>query len=162
LTRNRAVLGLVLALSLAAFRCGVYSFSGSALPSDIKTVFIPLFENKTPEFGIDRQITDLLVAAIIKDNTLKIAGAGNADARLTGSLLRVEDRAGQYNQNEQASDYRVTLEVKVLFEDVKKRKTLWEETFTEWGSYSETRDEGISQAVGKIAADILNRTASGW
>jgi hypothetical protein len=84
--------------------CGFYSFSGSTLPPDIKTVYIPLFENKTPEFGVDQRITDLLVAAVTKDNTLKIAGAQTADARVLGTLMQIEDRAGQYDQNEQASE----------------------------------------------------------
>jgi hypothetical protein len=152
---------ILLGLLLSA-RCGIYSFSGSTLPPDIKTVFIPLFENKTPEFGIDQRITDLLIAAITKDNTLKIAGARNADARVAGTLLQVEDRAGQYDQNEQASDYRITMTVRVTFEDVKKKKTLWDETLTQWGRYSTNRDDGIREAVEKLSADIVNRTVSGW
>lgn len=143
-------------------RCGIYSFSGSALPPNIRTVFIPLFENKTPEFGIDQQITDLLISAITRDNTLKIAGSRDADARLAGSILQVEDRAGQYDQNEQASDYRITITVRVAFEVVKKRSSLWEETLTQWGTYSSDRNDGIRQAVEKLSADILNRTVSGW
>jgi hypothetical protein len=147
---------------LLLIRCGFYSFSGSTLPPDVRTVFIPLFENKTPEFGIDQRITDLLVSAITKDNTLKIAGARTADARVAGTLMQVEDRAGQYDQNEQASDFRITITVQVLFEDVKKKKTLWDETLTQWGRYTTNRDDGIREAVEKLSTDILNRTVSGW
>lgn len=142
--------------------CGIYSFSGSTLPPHIKTVAVPLFEDKTTEFGIDQKFTDGLIDAIIEDNTLKIADPRSADALVRGEILRVEDRAGQYNSNETASDYRVTISIKVAFEDVKKRKILWEETWTDWGSYSNDREEGIDEAIKKLSTEILNRTVSGW
>lgn len=142
--------------------CGVYSFSGSSIPSHIKTVAIPLFEDKTSEFGIDQQLTDTLIDAITQDNTLRISGLREGDSILRGTILRVEDRAGQYDREEQASDFRVTITITVVFEDVKKRKTLWEETWSQWGSYESDRNEGIKEAVDKLTTEILNRTVSGW
>ena len=142
--------------------CGIYSFSGSTLPFHIKTVAVPLFEDKTTEFGIDQKFTDGLIDAIIEDNTLKIADPRSADALVRGEILRIEDRAGQYNAQEAASDYRVTITAKVAFEDVKKRQILWEETWTQWGSYTDDREEGIDEAVKKLSTEILNRTVSGW
>lgn len=142
--------------------CGIYSFSGSTLPSHIKTVAVPLFEDKTTEFGIDQKFTDGLIDAIIEDNTLKIADPRSADALVRGEILRIEDRAGQYNEQEAASDYRVTITAKVAFEDVKKRQILWEETWTQWGSYTDDREAGIDEAVKKLSTEILNRTVSGW
>jgi hypothetical protein len=143
-------------------KCGFYSFSGSALPAHIKTVAVPLFEDQTTEFGIDQQFTDGLIDAIIEDNTLKIADPRSADALVKGQILKVVDRAGQYNAEETASDYRIYITAKVVFEDVKKRKILWEETWTQWGSYTDNREEGIEEAVTKLSTEILNRTVSGW
>jgi hypothetical protein len=156
---------LLVSISILICRCGIYSFSGSSVPGHIKNVAVPLFEDKTAEFGIDRQLTDALIDAITQDNTLKISGVQNADAVLKGDILRIEDRAGQYNDAEKASDFRVTLTIKVTFEDAKKRKTLWEETWSQWGSYDNSgssREDGIKQAVEKLSRDILNRTVSGW
>ncbi|MCD6116014.1 LptE family protein [bacterium] len=142
--------------------CGIYSFSGSTIPSNIKTVGIPLFENNTPEFGIDQQITDALIEAISADNTLKIADTRNADSILKGTILQITDRAGQYDANENASSYRITINIKVSFEDVKKRKVFWEETWSQWGQYESDRNQGIKDAVSKLTTDILNKTVSGW
>jgi hypothetical protein len=147
---------------LVISECGIYSFSGSTLPPHIKTVAVPLFEDKTTEFGIDQKFTDGLIDAIIQDNTLKIADPRSADALVRGEILRVEDRAGQYNAQETASDYRVSITAKVAFEDVKKRQILWEETWTQWGSYTDDREAGIDEAIKKISTEILNRTVSGW
>ena len=145
--------------------CGIYSFSGSTIPGHIKTVAIPLFEDKTAEFGIDQQLTDALFDAITQDNTLEVSGPRGGDSILQGTILRVEDRAGQYDQTEKASDFRVTITIKIVFEDVKKRNILWEETYTQWGSYDNVeaqRGAGIDEAIEKLTSDILNRTVSGW
>ena len=126
---------------------------------------VPLFDDQTSEFGIDQLMTDGLIEAITKDNTLKIAGSKGADSILKGIILNVDDRAGQYDSEETASDFQIFLTVKVTFEDEKKREVLWEETWTRWGRYDNSdisRDNGIAEAVEKITTDILNQMVSGW
>jgi len=147
---------------LTILSCGFYSFTGNTLPPHIRTVSIPLFENGTSEFGIDQQLTDGIIQAVIRDNTLKIARAREGDSVLKGRITRVEDRAGQYDQSESVSDYRIYLSVSVSFEDVRKQQVLWEETFSQFGTYSGDRDEGIQEAVEKLTADIVTKTVSGW
>ncbi|MCK5149029.1 LptE family protein [bacterium] len=147
------------------FRCGIYSFSGSTLPPHIKTVAIPLFKDQSSEFGIDQQVTDGIISAITKDNSLKIAGERQADALINGTIIRITDTADSYNSNETASDFKITIQIKVTFEDVKKRNIMWEETFSQWGRYDSieiSRDQAITDAAEKLAAQILNRTVSGW
>jgi len=147
---------------LLSLRCGVYSFSGSTLPPHIKTVGIPLFEDRTTEFGIDQLLTDALIEAITDDNTLKIANPRESDTIISGVIMSVKDRTGQYNANESAGDYRVFVGVKIQFEDVKKRTILWEDTINQWGSYESNRDDGIEEALDKISTEIINRSVSGW
>lgn len=153
----------IIVLSIFIGGCGIYSFSGSTIPGHIKTVAVPLFEDTTAEFGIDQELTDGLINAITKDNTLKISGTRGADALLRGRITGITDRAGQYDSQESASDYRITLTVSVAFEDVKKRNVLWEETFSQWGSYTPgDRNSGITSAIEKLTTEIINRTVSGW
>jgi len=147
---------------LIIWGCGIYSFSGSNLPSHIKTVAVPLFENETPEFGIDQELTDGVIEKITHDNTLKITQNRSADSIIKGKILRVVDRAGQYNKDEKASSFRVTITVDVSFVDLKKRKTIWQATWSQWGDYTDNRDEGIREAIDKLSVDILNKTVSGW
>jgi len=149
-------------LSLLTFKCGIYSFSGSTISTHIKTVAVPLFEDNTPEFDVDQQITDAIIDAINQDNTLKIANVRNCDSIINGTILRITDSAGQYDSNENASSFRVTITIHISFEDVKKNKTIWEDTLSNWGSYSENREDGIHEALEKLSTDIINRTVSGW
>jgi hypothetical protein len=143
--------------------CGIYSFSGSNLPAHIKTVTIPFFQNQTSEFGVDQELTNSLIAAVNKDNTLKIGNPRSSDSALMGAVVSFEERAGQYDRQEtKASNFRIFITIKVRFEDVKKKEAIWEETWTQWGEYESNRNDGISQAVEKLTTEVMNRLVSGW
>lgn len=145
--------------------CGIYSFSGSTLPPHLQTIGIPLLEDQTTEFGIDQSLTDTLIDAFIEDNSLKIDEPRSADCVLTGTITRVEDRTGQYSSSEVASDFRVSVTVKVKLEDMRKRQTMFDDTISQYGTYDGnevSREEGIEEALEKIATDILNRALSDW
>jgi hypothetical protein len=157
---RRAATALILAPIL--LRCGAYSFSGASLPPHLKTVAIPLFENRTPEFGIDQLLTDAVIEAVTRDNTLKIAEPSSADCILRCTLNRIEDRAGQYDQKEEASTFRITLSVQATFEDMQKRVVIWQSPFTAFGNYSDDRNLGIEEAVDKLKIEIVNRMVSNW
>jgi hypothetical protein len=154
---------VVCCLLTAFLRCGVYSFTGATLPPHLKTVAVPMFDNRSPEFGVDQQITDAVIDAVTRDNTLKIADPSNADCILRGTLMRLEDRAGQYDSNEQAATYRITLTVQAAFEDLRKKTVIWQNSFSAFGTYSGAdRDAAITDAVDKLTTDIINKMVSNW
>lgn len=160
-------LGLPVALVLLAwFGCGPYSFSGSANPH-IRTVAVPIFQDQTAEFGVKERLTEAVIEEFTRDNTLKIADRRNADSLVEGTILRVEDRAGAFTGDEQVSDVKVFVTVAVTYRDLMKRKVVWEGEITQWGTFDpdlglESRDQGIAEALDKIANEILTRSVSGW
>ncbi len=153
--------GIFLGISVF-LHCGYYSFSGSTLSGHIKKVHVPLFKDQTAEFGINQTLTDKIIEAITKDNTLKIADRRQTDALLTGKITSVRERAGSYTADEVAASFRIYITIEASFEDLKKRNMLWEETWTEWGEYETDREAGISAAIEKLAENIVNETVSGW
>lgn len=164
---DRAILAVVICLQMLLLNsCGFYSFSGSLAPH-LKTIAVPLFEDRTAEFGIKEELTDVLISKFTQDNTLKIADRTNADILLDGTIISVDDRAGAYDQKERVQDVRVYLTVNVKCEDMVKRKLLWDERLTQWGTYDpslgpDARSEGIAEAIEKLTSDILNKTVAGW
>jgi len=160
----RLVISIILIISMS---CSYYSFSGS-LPAHIKTIAIPLFDDRTPEYGIKEKLTDALIDEFTRDGTLKIADQRSADSILRGTILSVTDRADAYDREERAESFRIYITVEVKYEDLKKKKVLWKDRLTQWGRYSittggpEDREVGINEAVEKLAEDILNKTVSGW
>ena len=159
--QNFVIFGSILAFQ---FGCGPYSFSSSGA-SHLKTVAVPIFQDQTSEFGIKEKLTDEVIDQFTRDNTLRLGDRRNADSLIEGRIVRVDDRAGTFTSDESVRDIKVFITVQIKYEDLKKRKMIWEEEITEWGTFNpdeETREAGIDEAIAKIATEILNRSVSGW
>ena len=148
------------------FGCGPYSFSSSGA-SNIRTVAIPIFQDQTAEFGIKEKLTNEVIDQFTRDNTLRVTDRRNADSIIEGTITRVDDRAGTFTSDEQVKDIQVFITARVRYQDLKKRKVIWEEEITQWGTFNpdegpEEREEGINEAINKIASEILNKSVSGW
>jgi len=153
-------------LAILSASCGPYSFSGAA-STHIKTIAVPVFEDRTAEFGVRDRLSNAIIDEFTRDNTLKIADRRVADSILHGTLLGVQETAGVYNQQESVQEVRVTVTAQLKYEDVKKRKTVWEAQMSQFGSYSprsasSTRQTAIDEAIRKIANEVRNKTVSDW
>lgn len=146
--------------------CGVYSVKGSMAPH-LKTVAVPLFENRTAEFRVAEDLTDTIISAFTRDNSLKIAERSAADVLIEGSIIQIDDRAGAFDQNETVADLKVYLSVQIQCTDQVKREVLWQARLTHFGSYDpsmgpEGRSEAIAEAMQKVSEEILNKTVANW
>jgi Lipopolysaccharide-assembly len=145
----------------------VYSFTGSSVPKQLKTIAIPLFEDQSGfgEPGLKENFTTSLINLFVNDNSLEVADRNTADSILEGSIIAVQDAPSVISPGEQVSTRRVTVNVHVTFQDLKLRKKMWEKDFSNWGEYNPsggTRTGALTQAVNKVTEDILIETVSGW
>ncbi|MDZ7373458.1 MAG: LPS assembly lipoprotein LptE [candidate division KSB1 bacterium] len=168
--RRKRIAKLLFLLSAvaAAEGCGIYTFSGS-LPRYLHTVAIPLFDDRTSEFGIKEDLTDALVEQFTRDNILTVTkDERSADSILHGTILRVEDRPGQFDAEERVREIRVYITCQVRFEDRVKRRVLWEGVVSQWGAYDpdtegpQGRVQALREALRKLAEDIVNKIVSTW
>lgn len=67
---------------------GVERAAGPA--AAIRSVDVPIFENKTLYTGLERDLTDALIKELQTRTPWRIGGAGNADTLLTGTIVEVE------------------------------------------------------------------------
>ncbi len=161
--KNFAVFFLLFSIFNA---CGYYSFKGS-LPSYIKTIAVPLFDNQTPDPGVPETLNQLLTEAFIKDNTLKVVDESKADLVLSGLVLPIRLQPAVVREGEQVAEDKLIVSVKVKCEDVKSSKVLFEKTFQQYSPLDasaglEEREQAINDALKWIAEDILNATLGAW
>ncbi|MEZ5065315.1 MAG: LptE family protein [bacterium] len=164
-----AMVGLGAALTAG---CGPYSFSGSTLPGHIKTVGIPLFENRTDRGDLPTKLAELLVEGFLDDNKLRVQPAEGADSVIEGAIVEYQRVPYTFDASEQVETYRIEIALEVRFVDVKKNAVIWEEQrLAQWDTYNfagvggqapETEEQGIDRVLAKLANDILNRTVQGW
>ena len=137
-TMRRRFLALVLApLALVPLAgCG-YALAGrgSALPSNIKTIGVPLFTNATTVFDVEQTLTQRVRLEFIGRGRYKVVPEDTgADAVLKGDITGISIRPTAFDSNQQASRYEITVIVKVEFRDITTDKVLYEnpaQTFKE-------------------------------
>ncbi|HDY90246.1 MAG TPA: hypothetical protein ENH82_19270 [bacterium] len=146
--------------------CSYYSVSGS-LPSHIKTVAVPLFENETVEIDIVEGITSEVIDAIIKDGNMKVVSEFQADAIVDGTIIDIIEEADTFSKDEQADQFKIRVLADVQFFDRKKNNVIWEEKRMEgWARFDasdvSSRELGIEEALEMLAKEIIDKTVSGW
>ncbi len=133
--------------------CG-YHFQGEAmnLPSDVRSLAIPLFSNRTPQTGIESEITRALVDKFISAKRLSISKQDSADALLTGAVKSFFTTSVTVTGGTQVTTgYRATLTVEVLFQRQRDGKILWKDELSEWWNYSVVSDLALSEKNKKDA-----------
>ena len=148
--------------------CG-YSFTGASVPPHLKTIAIPIAEDRSGsgEPGLRELFTEKITRFFIEDNSLEVAERTNADAIVECSIISLTSGPAVITGGETVSSLRITIGVKAVYRDLVQRKTIFDKNFSNYGDYSasgtfEDRRAAIESALDKIAEDILLETVSGW
>lgn len=152
--------------------CG-YTTSTGLLPTHLKTVAIPVFENSTTEYTLEQEITDAVIQRFVNDNRLKIVDERTADAVVNGRIIHYRNSVfGIATDQSLAQEYRVTITVQVSFRDRVKNREMWSEaSLTRTSNYyvqdvpgqtAKTELDGRKEAIDKIADEILARSVQTW
>src|SRR3990170_3635256 len=151
------------------FGCGSYSFTGASVPAHLKTIAIPVADDKSPAAipGLRELLTDNLIQKFISDNSLQVTERSTANATLECVITSVTDAPAIVSAGEQISSRRLTINVKVIYKDLVQKKTIFENNFKNYGDYppgqeTNKRPEAIDVAIDKLTEDILLAVVSGW
>ncbi len=156
-------IGLITLTAILA-GCGIYSFSPGGKPP-FESVNIPQFENKTIEYQMADRLTDAVVDAFIKDNTIKVKEASKADAILTGTLSSYRRDPYTYDKEDVVTEYAVKVSISIRVVKANSEDVIWEEDFFAQGVYDaidETEEIGQDRAVTLLTSNIMDRTTKSW
>lgn len=124
---------LLRALPIFAAGCGAASCGyalagrGSFLPDYIKTLGIPMFGNTTPYQSVEQLFTQKVRLEFQSSRRYTVVPSDEGvDGVVRGEIQSISLQPVSLNDAQLASRFRVTVIVKVKFEDVKAQKTLWE------------------------------------
>ena len=156
---------------LGAGSCG-YTTSPALLPSHLKTVAIPVFENATTEYTLEQDITNAVIERFVKDNHLHVVDERSANAVIRGKLTGYKNAVFGFSAANRAQEYRVTITCDVTFKDLVKNREIWSEpNLVKTANYyvvpvpgdsAKTELDGRKEAITKIADEILTRSVEGW
>jgi outer membrane lipopolysaccharide assembly protein LptE/RlpB len=135
----RRAAALVLLAALVA-GCG-YTVRGH-LPSDIKTVAVPILGNRTTKPAVETELTRALADAFATDGRLKVVSRDTADSVLEGEVTSYELVSIAFDPTANVRLYRLVVTFNVRLRDVRRNALL----FNQQG-LSEKADFRVSGAV---------------
>lgn len=162
----------VSALVLTAFivrSCGIYSFSGTSIQPDVKTVTINYFEYKA--LKVNPSLSNDLTEAM-KDKFRKLTKLEqvdlDGDLELSGEVTGYDVKATAVTANEVAAQNRLTVSVKVTFTNRKYPEDDFEKSFSAYADYDSTQSLDAVEAslceeiIEKIVEDVFNASVANW
>ena len=155
-------------ISLFTAGCGIYTFSGSSIPSHLKTVDLPLMENQSMEPDIADDVSRELNRQILENNLLRIVSE-DGDATISGSITGYLHEPYTYGASStrevDVNQYIVKITADVQFLDNTTGTPLFKGSITGQGIYDfqkETEDKGKEIAMQDLIQRILQNSLQSW
>ncbi len=146
----------VIAGGVAAASCG-YALAGrgSFLPAYIRVLGIPMFGNATPFQTVEQVFTQKVRLEFQSSRRYTVVPTDEGvDGIVRGEISSISISPVSLTDTQLASRLRVTVVVKIAFEDVKTQKVLWENQALSFSDEYELANPGT--AGGDVSAFIGN------
>lgn len=144
----------------------------SVLPTHIKKIAVNNFSSNSVQYGIEDKLTKKVIDEFLRDGRLEIVKAEEADALLTGVIVRYELAPVSYDAQSIIEQYKLYIGVDVTFKDQIQGATLWAENnihedYTYYvtakaGQLVETENDAQEAVTDLLSRDIVKRTVVGW
>ena len=166
-TLLRILVCLGLAMSLTT--CGIYSFSGTSIQPDVKTVTIDFFEYTAPRVNpsLSNDLTEAIRTQFRRMTKLEQVEV-DGDMEISGEITGYDVRASAVTANEVAAQNRLTITIKVEFVNRKHSEDDFEKSFSNYADYDSTQSLDAvesslcSEIIEKLVDDIFNATVANW
>jgi hypothetical protein len=112
------------AVALVAVACEELPLKKN-IPDEFTKVYIPNFDNKTSEPGIDQLLTQKVTQNFLIDGRLKVSPKEGADMQLQGVIERYDRLVMTRDQNQVPQQYKIQMAVDLTLTDLKKNEQMW-------------------------------------
>lgn len=113
---------LALGAALASAGCG-YSLRGN-LPEHLKTIAVPVFQNRTLVPNVESFLTTAVRNAFVTNGRLRVVGVDQADSILEGDITIYSLSPIAYNATANVTQYRLAITLNLRYRDVRQNKVL--------------------------------------
>lgn len=150
--------------------CGIYSFTGTSIQPDVKTVTINYFEYLAPKVNpsLSNDITQALQEKFIKLTKLELVDI-DGDLEIVGAVTGYDVKATAITANESAAMNRLTVNVKISFvnrkypeEDFENKSFSAYADFDANQSLDAVESSLCEEIIEKLCEDMFNATVANW
>ena len=159
----------ILLMTFLVTSCGIYSFTGTSIQSDVNTITIPYVESKALRVNpsLSNDLTEALQDKFRKLTRLEQVDV-DGDLELVCEITGYDVKATAVTADEQASQNRLTVSVKVEFTNRKYPEDDVSKSFSAYEDFDATLSldavEGTlcETIIDKLVEDIFNATVAQW
>ena len=156
-------------VALLVHSCGIYSFSGTSIQPDVKTVTINLFEYKALRVNpsLSNDMTEGLRDKFRKMTRLAQVDY-DGDLEITGEITGYDVRSQAVTAQEIAAQNRLTVSVKIAYMNRLYPEEDFEKSFSAYADYDSNQSLDAVEStlceeiIEKLCEDILNATVANW
>ena len=159
----------IILLSISFTSCGIYSFTGASIPSEAKTISVNYFKNKasTVQPSLSQVFTEKLKDMFLEQTNLSIS-ENEGDLIFSGFISKYQIRPIAIKANETADKNRLTISVKVTYNNSLDSENNFEQTFSRYRDYDSTQNISdventlIEAITNELAEDVFNKAFVNW
>jgi len=149
--------------------CGIYSFTGTSIQPDVKTITIPYVEYKALRVNpsLSNDLTEALQDKYRKLTSLTQVDV-DGDLELVCEITGYDVKPTAVTANEVAAQNRLTVTVKVSFTNKKYPEDDVDKSFSAYADYDSNNSLDAVEAslceeiIDKLCEDIFNATVAQW
>jgi hypothetical protein len=151
---------------LSSASCGYHLVGTSpGLAARAGNIAIPVFVNNSSEPGIERNVTAKVKESFIRDGRLKVVNMQDADLIFTGHIKHYEIRPVSFDNNNNALEYWVIMNIDVKLQDSDSKENLIDREFRSKWDYKVTSEVLSSErarinAIDEASRDFAERMVS--
>ena len=166
-------LAMATAFLLTAFivqSCGIYSFTGTSIQPDVKSITINYFEYKAPKVNpsLSNMMTEELQDKFTRLTKLEQVDM-DGDLEIRGEITGYDVKATAISASEQATQNRLTVNVSISFINRKYPEDDFENKgFSAYADFDANQsldavESGLcEEIVEQLCEDIFNSTVANW
>lgn len=168
-----SVLTVAALAALTAFlvqSCGIYSFTGTSIQPDVKSITINYFEYTAPKVNpsLSNMMTEELQDKFTRLTKLEQVDM-DGDLEIIGAITGYDVKATAISASEQATQNRLTVNVKISFVNRKYPEDDFQDKgFSAYADFDATQSLDAVEAglceeiVEQLCEDIFNATVANW
>jgi len=160
---------LTILLSISLTSCGIYSFTGASIPSEAKTISVNYFNNKSASVqpSLSQVFTERLKDMFLEQTNLSLI-ENEGDLNFSGYISKYQIKPMAIKANETAGKNRLTIAIKVTYNNNLDAENNFEHTFSRYRDYDSTQNISdientlIEEITNELAEDVFNKAFVNW
>ena len=159
----------LIVLITANYGCGIYSFSGISIPSEIKTIYIQYIDNTATliEPNLSDNLTEKLKTKCLNESGL-IWEETNPDISFSGKIKEYKINPIAIQNNETAAKNRLTISVEITYVNNLDNSKNFNQIFTDYTDFDSTQNfyeeelELNTMIIDALIDNIFNAAFLNW